>query len=45
MAGYSAFHFARKFTLAVGVAPHRYISQLRLDNAKAELAGGKLSLI
>jgi AraC family transcriptional regulator len=44
VAGYSAFHFARKFTLAMGVPPHRYISRMRLENAMAELAAGKLSL-
>ena len=44
VAGYSPFHFARKFTLAMGVSPHRYISRLRLDNAMAELAAGRLSL-
>jgi AraC family transcriptional regulator len=44
IAGYSAFHFARKFTLAMGVAPHRYISRIRLENAMAELAAGKLPL-
>jgi AraC family transcriptional regulator len=44
IAGYSAFHFARKFTLAMGVPPHRYISQRRLENAMVELAAGKLAL-
>ena len=44
IAGYSAFHFARKFTLAMGVSPHRYISRIRLENAMAELAAGKLPL-
>ena len=44
IAGYSQFHFARKFTLAMGVPPHRYISRLRLENAMAELAAGKLPL-
>jgi len=44
IAGYSAFHFARKFTLAMGVSPHRYISRLRLESAMAELAAGKLPL-
>jgi AraC-like DNA-binding protein len=44
IAGYSPFHFARKFTLAVGVSPHRYISRLRLERAMAELATGKLPL-
>jgi AraC family transcriptional regulator len=44
IAGYSAFHFARKFTLALGISPGRYISQRRLENAMAELTAGKLPL-
>jgi AraC family transcriptional regulator len=44
IAGYSAFHFARKFTLAMGISPGRYISNIRLENAMAELAAGKLPL-
>jgi AraC family transcriptional regulator len=44
VAGYSPYHFARKFALAMGVPPHRYISQLRLGTAMAELAVGKLPL-
>jgi AraC family transcriptional regulator len=43
-AGYSSFHFARKFTLAMGISPHRYISRIRLDTAMAQLAAGKLPL-
>jgi AraC family transcriptional regulator len=44
IAGYSVFHFARKFTLAMGISPARYVSQMRLENAMAELAAGKLPL-
>jgi AraC family transcriptional regulator len=44
IAGYSLFHFARKFTRAMGISPHRYISRVRLENAMAELAAGKLPL-
>jgi AraC family transcriptional regulator len=44
VAGYSPFHFARKFTLAMGVPPHRYMSRVRIENAMAELAAGKLPL-
>ena len=44
VAGYSPFHFARKFTLATGIPPHRYISGIRLENAMAELADGRLPL-
>jgi AraC family transcriptional regulator len=41
----STFHFARVFTLAMGVPPHRYVSSLRLENAMAEIAAGRLSLV
>jgi AraC family transcriptional regulator len=44
IAGYSLFHFARKFAVAMGVPPHRYISRLRLEKAMAELAAGNLAL-
>jgi AraC family transcriptional regulator len=44
IAGYSPFHFARKFALAMGIPPHRYISRMRLEKAMAELAAGKLPL-
>src|ERR1700676_5087907 len=44
IAGYSPFHFARKFTLAMGISPQRYISRIRLENAMAELAARKLPL-
>jgi AraC family transcriptional regulator len=44
VAGYSSFYFARKFTRAMGIPPHRYMSRMRLENAMAELAAGKLSL-
>jgi AraC family transcriptional regulator len=44
IAGYSIFHFARKFTLAMGISPHRYTSRIRLENAMAQLAAGKLPL-
>lgn len=38
----SIFHFTRAFAAAVGVPPHRYVSQRRLDYAKAMIvAGGK----
>jgi AraC family transcriptional regulator len=45
IAGYSAFHFARKFALAMGISPGRYISQRRLENAMTELTAGKLPLV
>jgi AraC family transcriptional regulator len=44
IAGYSPFHFLRKFTLAMGIPPHRYIRRMRLDNAMVELAEGSLPL-
>jgi AraC family transcriptional regulator len=40
----SSFHFARKFNLATGVPPHRYLSRIRLERAMAELAASKLSI-
>jgi AraC family transcriptional regulator len=40
----STFHFARMFTLAIGVSPHRYVSRIRLENAMAEIAAGRLPL-
>ena len=44
VAGLSTFHFARMFTLAIGVSPHRYVSRMRLENATAEIAAGRLPL-
>jgi AraC family transcriptional regulator len=44
IAGYSPFHFARMFTLAMGISPHRYLSRMRLESAMAELAARKLPL-
>jgi AraC family transcriptional regulator len=44
VAGLSPFHFARKFTLAMGTSPKRYVSRMRLDQAMAELAAGRLPL-
>jgi AraC family transcriptional regulator len=44
VAGLSVFYFARTFTRAMGVSPHRYVSRMRLENAMAEIAAGKLSL-
>jgi AraC family transcriptional regulator len=40
----SPFHFARMFTRAIGVSPHRYISRMRLENAMAEIAAARLPL-
>jgi len=44
VAGLSVFHFARTFTRAMGISPHRYVSRMRLENAMTEIAAGKLSL-
>jgi AraC-like DNA-binding protein len=44
VARYSLFHFARKFTVAMGISPHRYISEVRMKVAMAELVAGKLPL-
>jgi AraC family transcriptional regulator len=44
VAGLSMFHFARMFTLAIGVPPHRYVSRMRLENATAEIAAGRSPL-
>lgn len=40
----SPFHFARTFRRAMGVSLHRYLSQMRLQIAMAEVAAGKLPL-
>jgi AraC family transcriptional regulator len=44
VAALSTFHFARTFTRAIGISPHRYISRLRLQNAMTEIAAGRLPL-
>ena len=36
----SIFHFTRAFAAATGVPPHRYVSQRRLESAKAMIATG-----
>jgi AraC family transcriptional regulator len=40
----STFHFARMFRAAMSVAPHRYVSQQRLERAMVLLGGGKRPL-
>jgi AraC family transcriptional regulator len=40
----SLFHFTRAFAAAMGVPPHRYVSQRRLEAAKAMIAAGRASL-
>jgi AraC family transcriptional regulator len=40
----SIFHFTRAFAATMGVPPHRYVSQRRLETARAMIATGRASL-
>ena len=40
----SVFHFTRAFAATMGVPPHRYVSQRRLESAKAMIAAGRAPL-
>ena len=40
----SLFHFTRAFAATVGMPPHRYVSNRRLENAKNQIAAGKASM-
>jgi AraC family transcriptional regulator len=40
----SIFHFTRAFSAATGKSPHRYVSQRRLEWAKAMIATGRTSI-
>src|SRR5262249_10336694 len=40
----SIFHFTRAFAATMGAPPHRYVSQRRLESAKAMIAAGRASL-
>jgi len=40
VAGMSAFHLARSFKKAIGLPPHVFLTQLRLQQAKRLLARG-----
>jgi AraC family transcriptional regulator len=40
----SIFHFTRAFSAAMGAPPHRYVSQRRLERAKAMIEAGDASL-
>jgi AraC family transcriptional regulator len=40
----SIFHFTRAFAATLGMPPHRYVSQRRLESAKAMIASGHASL-
>ncbi len=44
IAGYSPYHFARKFRGAMGLPPHHYLSRLRVEKAMSELATGRLPI-
>jgi AraC family transcriptional regulator len=44
IAGRSPFHFARLFTRAVGVSPHRYVVHLRLQRAVELVRDGRSGL-
>ncbi len=43
--GVSPFHFARMFKASVGLTPHQYRTQARVDRAKQLLEPGGLSLV
>lgn len=43
-AGLSPFHFARAFKRSLGLAPHRYLTELRVEHAKLLLASGDLAV-
>ena len=44
IARYSLFHFARAFSTAMGMPPHRYVSQRRLERAKELIAAESRSI-
>lgn len=44
VAGLSVFHFSRMFASWIGMPPHRYLGQMRLERAKTLLSVGQLSL-
>ena len=44
LVGYSRGHFLRMFRVATGTTPHRYLTERRIERAKALLTGGQLAL-
>lgn len=44
IAGYSPFHFARLFKSTVGVAPHQYLTKLRIQRSQFMLARSDISI-
>ncbi|HEU4470701.1 MAG TPA: AraC family transcriptional regulator [Flavisolibacter sp.] len=43
-ANLSAFHFTRLFKSTVGIAPHQFVLQLKLERSKQLIRSGKMSL-
>jgi AraC family transcriptional regulator len=41
----SPFHFSRVFHKATGLSPHRYVTERRIQHAKARLEEGRLSFV
>lgn len=41
----SPFHFSRVFQKATGLSPHRYVTERRIQHAKARLEEGQLSFV
>lgn len=44
IAGMSQFHFGRMFKQSLGISPHQYVLQQRIERAKQLLKGSKLSI-
>lgn len=44
VAGMSQFHFSRLFKRSMGISPHQYLLQQRLEQAKQLLKGSKLAI-
>lgn len=45
IAGLSAYHFSRMFKQAMGIAPHRYVLERRVERAKAMLRDTRETLV
>lgn len=44
-AGVSRFHFLRCFRATTGMSPHQWVTQLRIERAKAMLTEGRMSVL
>jgi AraC family transcriptional regulator len=44
VAGMSQFHFSRMFKQSMGISPHQYLLQQRVEQAKQLLKGKKLAI-